>query len=351
MSAAWHRRQILAGLTALAAGAAPGLARAAAPGAAKPPAAPPRPHRIDVHHHLAPPEWLAEMASRNMSQPQWSGWNPARSIEDMDRGGVATSLVSVTTPGVEFGAVDANRRLARACNEFAARMVADHPGRFGSFAALPLLDVEGSLRELEHALDVLKAEGIGLLTNYGDKWLGDPAFEPVMQELNRRKAVVYTHPTSASCCRNVVPEIPPAMIEYGTDTTRAIARLLFTGTAARYPDIRWIFSHAGGTMPFLIERFKFQARNPTAGRHVPDGIETAVRRFWYDTAQATEAPPMLALRKLVPVSQIVFGSDYPYRGSEEQALGVRLNGVFSAAELRAIERDNALKLLPARHRA
>jgi predicted TIM-barrel fold metal-dependent hydrolase len=167
-----------------------------------------------------------------------------------------------------------------------------------------------------------------------------------MEELNRRKVVVYTHPTTANCCRNLVPDQPPALIEYGTDTSRAIGRMLFSGSAVRYPDIRMIWSHAGGTMPFLIERFLFQARNPQAAKQVPDGVLAQVRKFYYDTAQSTEAGPMLALKKIIPVSQIVFGTDFPYRTAEEHVTGLKKSGTFTAKELRAIERENAVRLLP-----
>lgn len=277
-------------------------------------------------------------------------WTPAKSIEDMDRSGVATSILSVTIPGVWLTDVEKSRTLTRACNEYGARLVTDHPGRFGMFPALPLPDVEGSLREIEYVLDVLKADGIGLLTSYGDKWLGDPAFDPVMAELNRRKAVVYTHPTLANCCRNLVPDVAPGIVEYGTDTSRAIGRLLFSGGAARFPDIKWIWSHAGGTMPFLIERYVFEARNPRSSQHLPNGLMHEIKKFYYDVAQAFQAPPMLGLKKLVPVSQIVFGTDFPFRTTEEHVKGLRDSGVFSAAELQAIERDNALRLLPPRYR-
>ncbi|MBV8168261.1 MAG: amidohydrolase family protein, partial [Alphaproteobacteria bacterium] len=205
-------------------------------------------------------------------------------------------------------------------------------------------------REIEYVLDVLKADGIGLLTSYGDKWLGDAAFDPVMAELNRRKAVVYTHPTVANCCRNLLSDVLPAIVEYGTDTSRAIAKLLFSGAAARFPDIKWIFSHAGGTMPFLIERFIFEAKNPRSAKALPNGLMHEVKKFYYDVAQSFQAPPMLGLKKLVPLSQIVYGTDYPFRTAEEHVKGLRECGVFNAAELQAIERDNALRLLPPRYR-
>jgi predicted TIM-barrel fold metal-dependent hydrolase len=342
------RRQVLAGLSALAAAAGPagGAAAQGAPRAARPAA---RPQRIDVHHHLAAPGWVSRFVAAKQIQPVISDWTPAQSLEDMDRGGVATAYLSVTTPGVWLADVAAGRQLARECNDYAARLVADHPGRFGMFPALPLPDTEGSLREIEYALDTLKADGIGLMTSYGDKWLGDPAFEPVMQELNRRKAVVYTHPTLANCCRNLIPGLPPPVIEFGTDTTRAIAQLVFGGTAARYPDISFIFSHAGGTMPFLIERFLFQAKEPQAAKQLPNGVLHELRKFYYDIAQTFQPAPMLGLKQLVPLSQILFGTDYPFRTTEEHVKGLRDSGVFSAKELQAIERDNALRLLPRQH--
>jgi predicted TIM-barrel fold metal-dependent hydrolase len=304
-----------------------------------------KPHRIDVHYHIAPPAWSALLNERHIMQPAWNGWSPAKAVEDMDRDGVATSIVSVTTPGVWFGNAEQARRLARDCNDFAAKMRSDYPGRFGIFAALPLPDTEGSLREIEYALDTLKADGIGLLTSYGDKWLGDAAYAPVFEELNRRKAIVYTHPTVADCCRNLSIGLPPPVIEYGTDTSRAVANIVFGGAARRYPNVRLIFSHAGGTVPFLIERFVLQARNPAAAANVPGGVEATLRRFYYDTAQAAMAAPMAALRRVVPVSQILFGTDYPYRTAAEHATELRQSRVFNTKEIAAIERDNALRLL------
>ena len=273
--------------------------------------------------------------------PAWRGWSVAKAVEDMDRDGVALALVSITTPGVWFGDMREARRLARACNEFAAAMRRDHPQRFGIFAAMPMPDIDATLAEIAYALDELEADGIGLLTSYGDKWLGDLAFSPVMAELDRRKALVYTHPTVAPCCRNLIPGLPPPVIEYGTDTTRAIGQLVFGGEAQRHPGIRMIFSHAGGTMPFLYGRFVRQARNPGAAAGALDQL----RRFYYDTAASAVAPPMTALRQVAPVSHILFGTDYPYATAAEIAEDLRRAGVFSAAELDGIEQANARALL------
>lgn len=303
---------------------------------------------IDVHHHFYPPTFVTELARANQTLAAAKEWSPARSLEDMDKAGVSKSIASITTPGVSFGDDALARRLARECNDYAARLAADYPGRFGNFAILPWPNAEASLREIEYSLDTLKADGIGMLTNYGDKWFGDPYFAPIFEELNRRKAVVYTHPTSANCCRNALAGIPDTAIEYGTDTSRAIVRTVFSGTSQRFPDIRFIFSHAGGTMPFLVERLVNLAKTPQYAKQLPKGYLAEATRFYYDTAQASNPAAMSALRKVVPVSQIVFGTDYPFRTSLDHVKGLQECGVFSAQELRAIERENALKFLPHR---
>ena len=330
------RRLFLGGLVTLGAGALVSRQSRAADA----------PRRIDVHCHIAPPDYNAELASRHLGNANLQAWSPAKAIEDMDRAGVATSIVSMSPPGVSIGDDTTSRRVARLCNDYAARLAADHPGRFGMFVNVPLFDNDSALREIEYGLDTLKADGVCLFTSYGDKWLGDPAFAPVYQELNRRKALIYTHPISANCCRNLVPGIGDGAIEWGTDTTRAIARMVFSGAAARYPDIRIIFSHAGGTMPFLVERFINMAKAPQLASQFPQGFLGVVNKFYYDTAQTSNPAAMSALRKIIPVSQIVFGTDFPYRTAEEHVKGLQKCGVFNAQELRRIDRENALTLLP-----
>jgi predicted TIM-barrel fold metal-dependent hydrolase len=185
------------------------------------------------------------------------------------------------------------------------------------------------------------------MTSYGDKWLGDPLFLPVMEELNRRKALVYTHPTAANCCVNLVPTQQPVMIEFGTDTTRTIADIVFSGNAQKFRDIRWIFSHAGGTMPFLIERFvRNPLLDPKAKGTVPDGTLAELKRFYYDTAQTSNKSAMSALAAIIPPSQIVFGTDFPYRTGIDHVKGLREAGVFTDDQIASIERGNALKLIP-----
>ncbi len=167
-------------------------------------------------------------------------------------------------------------------------------------------NADAALGEISYALDTLKADGVLVFTSYEGKWLGDAVFVPVFEELNRRKAIVSVHPTTAACCGNLIPYIPDNVVEFGTDTTRTIASLIFSGAAERWPDIKFIFSHAGGTMPFLIERFEFLARMPQAAKMLPNGVRTPLQRFFYDTAQASNPAAMGALRQLVEPTQIVF---------------------------------------------
>jgi predicted TIM-barrel fold metal-dependent hydrolase len=340
--AALNRRHFITGAAAIATVGLAGPERASAQATE-----PAKPYRIDVHHHLSPPTYIAASNAGNFGDPLMKNWTPEKTIADMDKAGVAVAMLSVTTPALNFTSGDAARKLARECNDYAAKLVADHPGRFGSFAMIPLADTEGSLREIAYALDTLKADGIGLMTSYGDKWLGDPSFLPVMEELNRRKALVYTHPTAANCCVNLVKTQQPVMIEFGTDTTRAIADIIFSGNALKFRDIKWIFSHAGGTMPFLIERFvRNPLLEPSVKATVPEGTLAELRRFYYDTAQTSNKSAMSALAAIIPVSQILFGTDFPYRTSIDHVRGLRESGVFTEAQIMEIERGNALKLLP-----
>jgi len=304
-----------------------------------------RAHRIDVHHHISPPTWIDAVRRINLANAPMSNWSPQKSLDDMDKAGVATVVTSPTTPQVKFLDKADAARITREANEFARKLGADHPGRFRMFGMVPLPHVDESLKEIEFALDTLKADGICMLTSYGDKWLGHPQFAPVMDELNRRKAVVYTHPTTASCCVNLVPGVAESVVEFGTDTTRTIANLLFSGTTRRCPDIKFIFSHGGGTLPALTERFTLQPRiNKDLASWTADSMLAELRRHYYDTAQAANPVIMAALTKLVPVSQIVYGTDYPYRTSEEHVKG--LAAVFNPDELKAIDRDNAVRLMP-----
>jgi len=302
-----------------------------------------RPHRIDVHCHFSSPGFIGAITARKTGQRPLMEWTPARTLEDMDRDGVATSIVSTSEPGVWFGDNDAARRLARECNEYGARLIADHPGRFGMFATLPLPDVDGALREIEYAFDTLKADGACFLSSYQGKYLGDPFLTPVMAELNRRRAVVYTHPFRAECCVNLLPEGRALGITLATETTVTIASVLYSGTAARFPDIRFIWSHGGGTMPYITGRFGVAANAKTP--ELPNGVLYEIQKMYYDTAQAANAYTLPTLTKLIPTSHLLFGTDYPFQRAETGAQGLAAFG-FSPGDLRGIERNHALELFP-----
>ncbi len=306
---------------------------------------------IDVHHHILPPVYLKEAREQVLAQvqnilpPAVANWTPQKSLEEMDRLGIATSILSVSSPGIWFGKAEAGRALARQCNEYAAAMGRAHPGRFGSFASIPLPDTEGSLKEIEYALDVLKADGICLLSSYGDKWLGDPAYATVLEELNRRKAIVYVHPTAPNCCRDLMSYIPQPLTEFPHDTTRTITSLLYTGSFSRLRDIRFIFSHAGGTMPMLAGRIVQLGKRKDLAEKVPQGVEYELQRLYYEIANSANKSAMAALMNLVPTSQIMFGSDHPFVPLPVTTEGFARLGL-TPAEVQAIGRGNAIRLMP-----
>ena len=307
---------------------------------------------IDVHHHILPPVYMAAARERVIAQGQGYlpgavlEWTPERTLAELDQNDVATAIVSISTPAVSFAGVQAARTLARECNEYAARLRADHRGRFGFLAVVPMPDTAGTLREIAHALDVLDADGIGLMTSYGDKWLGDPAYAPVFEELNRRKSVVYVHPTGPDCCRELIPRVPYVMTELPHDTTRAITSLLFSGSFTRFRGIRFIFSHAGGTLPMVAGRI---ARQGSAVKEladkVPAGVDAELRTLYYEIAGSANRAAMSALMNLVPTSQVLFGSDYPWGRVDGTLRGLNALGL-PPADLRAIGRENALALFP-----
>lgn len=334
-----HRRNFLAGLAT----------SALLGGAPKPVLAADEPRRIDVHYHHITPEWINDDNVRKTFPAEVLGiarqWSPERAIEEMDRHGIRTAVCSTSNPGVWFGDVDGGRRLARACNEYAARMGRDHPGRFSSFAALPLPDTEGSLNELAYALDLLDASGVGLFTNYGDKWLADPAFAPVFRELNRRKAVVYVHPIAASCCTRLMPGIPAALIEFPIDTSRAIMQWITRKCTTLYPDLRIIFSHDGGLFMAGVGRFQILAETqPDFG--LPRSIPAEIAKLYYEISSSADAPTMTMLRSYVPVSHILLGTDSPFNGSMTPNLREFDALQIDQSDRAAIERENAVAIMP-----
>jgi predicted TIM-barrel fold metal-dependent hydrolase len=305
---------------------------------------------IDVHHHILPPKYVTVARDRLLSfAPNFASvlqWSPGQSLEQMERHGVRLAITSLSNPGTWFGDVGEARELARMSNEYAAGMVRDYPGRFGMLGSVSLPDVAGSIAEATYALDVLKADGIGLLTSYGDKWPGDPAFAPFFEELNRRKATVYFHPTSADCCSNLIRDVPAPAVEYMFDSTRAIVSLLFSGSLSKYRDINFIFSHAGGaTAPIVRRIIRLATIDKTVAARLPDGPLAELQRLNFDTATSTDPENLGAIMRLVTAEKVVFGSDFPFLPYEATLPGLIKFG-FTADSLSLVERGNALRLFP-----
>lgn len=333
------RRRGLLG-AAIASGIA-ATARAQTPAPATTPAA----TIVDVHHHYTSPSLLAMMTGRRTNQGFNMAWTLRKSLDAMDAAGVATAIVSTSDPGVFFGDFDQARALSRDCNEYQARMVADNKGRFGMFTTLPLPDIDNTLAEIAYGMDVLKAQGVGMMTSYGNKYLGDPAFVPVMEELNRRKAAVFVHPLQPTCCTNVVSKVGDVVVEYGTETSRTVASLLMNHTTIRFPDIRFIFSHGGGAVPFLTFRFnRMVGGDPELVRAAPGGGVELIRRLYFDTAQAWNQFTMPSLVALMPDDHILFGSDFPAASPLDTATGLAAFGLPPAA-LARIQSGNARTIL------
>jgi predicted TIM-barrel fold metal-dependent hydrolase len=342
----YSRRKILAMLSAVGAGMAMSprtFAQNVASG----------PRIIDTHHHIYPPKHTANNLKRivddaaDVPSSLYTNWTPRYSLDQMDQNGVATAITSVSSPGVWFGNKEEGRKNARAVNEYGAQMVKDYPGRFGMWGAIPLPDTEGSLREIEYIFDVLKLDGVGLLTSYDNgKLLGHSDFAPVMDELNRRKAVVFVHPT-VSCCADPVHHMNNTIIEFPTDTTRAIADLVYSGTLKRCPDIRFIFSHGGGTILMLLSRLSGRRLKPEErAAMIPNGFEHELQKLYYDIASVAVNPTaMSALFTVISKEHILFGSDCPFWTIETIATAMNKFDI-SASDLRKIQRENALGLAP-----
>ncbi len=233
--------------------------------------------KIDVHAHYLPPDYAQELCAAGLTQPSgmpaYPEWSPSLALEKYDRLGIATGMLSISAPGVHYGDDQKARRLARKVNEAGAEFSRQHPRRFGLFAELPLPDVDGALTEIAYALDVLHADGIALKTNAGGIYLGDARFDPIFDELNRRRAVVFIHPTSPVCWEQCAMGYPQPMLEFPFDTTRAVTNLILSGTLERCPDVRMIIPHNGGALPILARRIAqfgegeaFKPRTPQ-GRH------------------------------------------------------------------------------------
>lgn len=267
---------------------------------------------IDLHSHFVTPSYVDAARAAGHAHPDgmpgWPDWDPDRHLELMDACGIATSVLSISSPGTHFGDDPAARRLSREVNEAGATLHADHPERFGHLASLPLPDVDGALAEAAYALDELGSDGVTVETNVGGHYLGDPAFTPLWSELDRRGAVVFVHPTSPPHAAALTAGRPRPMLEFVFDTARTYTDLVLSGTLARFPEIRWIATHGGGALPLLADRIELfrTAFGTGEGDPVPEQLQT----LWFDTAGTPFPHQVPILERTLGVERLVYGSDF-----------------------------------------
>ncbi|WP_225635565.1 amidohydrolase family protein [Streptomyces solaniscabiei] len=310
---------------------------------------------VDVHAHFVTDSYVrqARAAGHELPDgvPAWPGWSAEAHLELMDRVGIRTAILSVSSPGVHFGDDAAARRLARETNEEAARVTAGHPGRFGFFASLPLPDVDGALTEVAYAFDELGADGVVLETNTHGVYLGDARLEPLFAELGRRRAVVFLHPTSPVCWEHSALGRPRPMVEFIFDTARTVTDLLMAGTLGRHPGLRVIVPHCGGALPVLADRIDgfMKLFLPSGAGDAPDAVEQ-LRRLHYDMAGPAFPRQVPALLSLVEPDRLLYGSDYcwtPAHGVDAHVATVDTAPVpAGAADWRSLTTANAHRLLP-----
>jgi 6-methylsalicylate decarboxylase len=334
------RRQIVGSLAAL--GAAASLTSvplwAAAPGA----------RTIDFHHHFNPPFLVNAAAGNRVGvDPNALNWDIGYSLEDMDKARIAKAVLSSPTGFAERTDPAQRSGMIRRVNEYGAELVRDHAARYVQLVYMPLPDVDAALKEIAYGFDTLKVVGAGFATSYGDKYASDPAFAPVFEELNRRRAIAYFHPLAAACCTKIFPGIPEeaTLVEIPYDTARTVVGFLFTGAFRRYPDIKFVFSHSGGAVPMFAGRFNRLLQNTDLSKVAPNGINAEFRRLYYETANANSSPTVAALLKFAPLSQVLFGSDHPYVSDVDNMTDLK-SCSLTQAQMNAILYENAERLIP-----
>ena len=307
---------------------------------------------IDTHHHILPDFFWRET---NDSHAPIGGlaplqWSKEAMLSFMDDAGIDVAVMSVSTPGVHLGDSLKARSLARRCNELAAELVHARPDRFASFACLPLPDIDASLEELSYAVDVLKLDGLVLFTNSNGVYLGDAALEPVFQELERRRAVVFVHPNQSPDKAAHSFGLPDNLIDFPTDTNRAVAQMHYTNRFARTPNVKYIFSHAGGSIPYLAARFAIiDEMGVIAGGKQRGTAADMFRRIYWDTALAASDPVLRMLRDVAAIDHVLFGTDFPYL-RRDLAVNAKQR-ILQSSELNDLERrailgGNAARLFP-----
>ncbi len=303
--------------------------------------------RIDVHCHTIPDFFReAVHASGHVSTSGvFPPWSAELALETMDRNGIAAAVTSISYPGVHFGDDAKARALARRCNDFAADLAARWPKRFGAFATLPLPDIDGALQELDRARIDGMRDGVCLLASYNGVYLGESVFDPLLEELDRREAIVFIHPGMHPSSRQTGLRWPGFMMEFLFDTTRAAVNLLFSGAVERYPRIRFILAHAGGVLPYFSWRLAVAPLiSPLLQGWTEERVLAGIRGFWFDTALSPGPQTLGCLNEVADPARILFGSDWPFAPESVTRASISaLDPLESAARAR-IEHENAFAL-------
>ena len=307
---------------------------------------------VDLHHHVIPDfYWEASNeggdAAGGITPPRWS---LDGAIAYLDEARIDVAVPSISTPGVHFGDDAAARSLARKVNEYLAGLKHDRPDRFGGFAVLPLPDVDGSLEQIAYAFDMLELDGVSMFTNAGGSYLGDSRFDPIFTELQRRAAYVFVHPTASPDPIAHTLGLPDTLLDYPVDTSRAIAKLHYSNTFARTPDVKYHFVHAGGTIPFLAERFAIvDEMDVIPGAQERGAFADVLPRLHWDTASAFSDPVLHMLRSVTGLGNVMFGTDYPYPRDAISIAGLHQlenTGELDDGERRGVLGGSAARLIP-----
>jgi 6-methylsalicylate decarboxylase len=306
--------------------------------------------KIDLHVHYLTPEYRKALLDAGEHLPDGfptPPWNAEEHLDLMERQGIATALLSASSPHINFGNREKSRALARSVNEYGADLARRYPGRFGLLASLPLPDVEDSIGEIGYALDILHADGFALPTNTRGVYLGDPRLDPVFEELNSRRAVAVLHPNRpGSIPPGVAEELPVPFMEFFFDTTRTAINLIMKGTPERFPEIRFVIPHAGAFLPILVDRVNMYFQMMSA---LKIDVYFQFRQLYFDLAGMCLPRQLADLIQLVDVSHLFYGSDYPYTPEPVvTALAEALDKtpLFDTGQRRAVYYQNALRLFP-----
>ena len=272
---------------------------------------------IDIHAHFLTDTYRKAMTEAGVKAIDGfpiPAWDVYKALDDMDSNGIETAMLSISAPGIEFVASSAASALARKVNEEQAEFISDHPRRFGGLALLPLPSIDDALQELEYALDMLRLDGVVLFSNINGIYLGDKRLDPLFAELHRRKTVVFVHPVAPPGFDIASLGFPAPALEFPFETARMMMNMIASGTVRRFPEVRMIVAHGGGTASILAPRIsrnlvRFGRLRPAL---TPQEVSAAFTWFYYDMAAVSHANAIDAVLTLAPATRLLFGSDHPF---------------------------------------